>query len=476
MAEQALVFGNAQESGDSALAGASPLAVNVLVDGKGAARRRPGLTAYGAVLSDAVDPTGLIGLHVTAGDEMFAVGTNRHCYRLQAALTTDLSSTLPERLAGLTRPIFAENEVVVLVAGGDEIQKLDLTTFTSTRLNATSSDVPPKATHVIAHAQRILANDLTSTATSGRLRYSKTGQVDYDEWPGRYVLTAESKPDPVQAVGENINEVWAWGASTTQLFVPDASSVYAPSKTLKSGLSAPYSTIAVDDNFAWLDRYKRFVLSDGRSVTDISQPIARTLDAITTWDDCFGYRVNVDQFDCLVWTFPTDGRSFCYQLTGGWSQWQGRQGSNRITFPVTAHVFRESDSTDVVGLADGRVCKLATSASTDLGDPIEADVMTGYISRGTNAVKACVAVRLVLQRGETSSTTDEPIALLSWRDDGGAFEDPIPVGLGVAGEKEVVVELRSLGVYRRRQWRLTFTGSEEWVLAGATEEFTVGGN
>lgn len=464
MADGALPFGNTQESGNQELAGAPPVAINVLVDGRGAVRRRPGLVAYDEAPTASIDPLGIKGLHVTTRDTLLAVGGGRHLFQLAGGAYVDRSaSSLTETILGTGRPVFAENEVAVIVAGGDLLQKIDLATLASTRLGAASTDAPPASTHVIAHNQRLLANDI---AQPTRVVYSRTGQVDYDEWPDRYILTAEAKPDPVRAVYENINEVWAFGVTTTQLYVPDPSSVYAPSKTLRRGIGAPYSVIEADEQFAWLDQRKRFILSDGRSQTDISAPIARTLDGITTWDDCFGYRWVADQFDCLVWTFPTDGRSFCFQLGGGWSQWHGRSGSNWTLFPVSAHFARESDGVDVVGLTDGRVCQLSATANTDLGDPIVAEVTTGYQNRGTDAMKECLGIYLTIK------PADGLTCFLSWRDDDGPFEDPIPVEIE-AGDKTVTVEVTSLGSYRRREWKLTFSGGDEWVLAGATERFNV---
>lgn len=475
MAEAKIIFGNNQESGQQELAGASPIAINVLSDGKGAVRRRPGLATYDQAPSAVVDSTGINGLHVTAADTVLVSAESRKLYRIVASTAYGLSTTPAEEVAGGERPVFAENEVAVLVAGGDEIQKIDLTTFVSSQLKLTSTDAPPKATHVAANSSRFLANDLTSASTAGQLRYSKTGQVDYDEWPGRYLFTAEARPDPVRAIGENINEVWAWGTTTTQLFVPDASSVYAPSKTLSYGIGAPYSVIAVDQQFAWLDQRKRFMLSDGRSDQDLSQPIARTLRDITTFADCYGFRYANDQFDCIVFKLPSDGRTFCYQLGGGWSQWQGRSGSNWTAFPVTAHAHRPSDNTDVVGLEDGRVCQLTTAANDDLGEPIVADVTTGFINHDTDAIKTSKGLHLTLKRGPSASGDSEEM-LISWRDDLGPFCDPIAIDLGSVTDREPVVHLWSLGTYRKRQYRLTSSGTSEWVLAGATETFEVGAN
>jgi hypothetical protein len=71
-----------------------------------------------------------------------------------------------------------------------------------------------------------------------------------------------------------------------------------------------------------------------------------------------------------------------------------------------------------------------------------------------------------------ASATTEPVASLQWRDDEGPWQAPIKVSLGKSGDRETVVDLRGLGVYRTRSWRFSFHGTaQDLVLARATEEF-----
>ena len=81
-----------QQSGWSMRASGSPMAVNVVIDGRGAVRRRPGITAYENYPTNAelgtpvilgnVGGTPIVGLWVTLKDELYAVDsqTTRHIY------------------------------------------------------------------------------------------------------------------------------------------------------------------------------------------------------------------------------------------------------------------------------------------------------------------------------------------------------------------------------------------------------------
>ncbi len=472
-------FANSQESGWDELGGASPSAMNVIVDGKGVVRKRPGIVASPLATSDVIDASGLDGIYVTNGGTVFVVGGGggeRPIYRVTASAAGALSGGVsPYGLRGSDRPVFAETEMLVVIAGGREIQKIDLALMTSDRLGGT----PPIASHVVANNLRLLANDIQVDKTKVRYSDVAIGETTYagnEDWALAGVgtsgyFTAEANPDAVVALGQTTGEVVVWGQTTSQVFAPDADLIYAPISTLELGMGAAYSAIKVDNDFMWLDPKRRFVKSDLRSFNVISAPIQKTLDSITTIDDCFGYRVTQGPLDAVVWTFPTDGRSFCFQLGAGWSQWMGWDGNwsrfivNGLTQPLT-------QTNPLVCTTTGKVAELSLDAATDLGESVNAYITTGYLNRDTEQWKHCLKIRLAFRRGNTSSTPG-PQAFVRWRDRPGAWEGLLPIDLGSSGDTEIVVEFPALGMYRRRQWMFEFTGSSALALVSATEEFEV---
>jgi hypothetical protein len=467
-----------QESGREQLAGASPTAVNVIVDGKGAVRRRPGIATYSGAPSSAVDSSGIRGLYLTAGGELFAVGavtgSSARIYRVTAGGASSLSEGPSALLNGAQRPIFAETEALLVFATGGDLQKVDLVTFSSARLGGS----PPVATHVIANNSRLLANNAESL---NRINYSDQASgssiTGHETWDGSLTsgfFPADARPDTVVALHENTNEVFAFGTTNVQAFAPDPSITYASVTTREYGCSAPYSVIKVDQRFAWLDHQRRIVVSDGRGIEIVSAPIQQTLHDMTTATDAFGYRVFHGPVDCLVWTFPTDGRTFAYQIGGGWAEWLSwNDGTNNWQpFPVTAHTIRPDTGQNLVGTSAGKIGVLKSSAQDDLGTLINAHVTTGFVDRENSRRKWCKHVKLVLKRGFATSST-APVGFLQYRDDYGAWQDMIPVSFGGSGDHVAEVPIDSLGIYRRRQWRFTFSGSEEFVLAEATEDYDV---
>lgn len=487
MATKPIPFANLQASGHEELAGAAPQSMNVVTDDAGCVTFRPGIstTTWGA--GGIVHAGGLAGLYMaTSNRGVFAIGATgaeRPIYKVDRGAVTLLGGGIsPAGVRGTLRPTFAETELLLVIAGGADIEKVVFGGPGVPAVAARLGGAPPLASHVIANNTRLLANDVQVDRT--KVRYSDTALGDtsyagHEIWSLGGVgtsgyFTAEAKPDDVVGLFENTNTVFVFGRSTVQVYMPDPAFIYAPATTLEVGMSAPYSAIKVDGSFAWLDDKRRFVQSDGRGFSVISDPIQRSLETITTIDDAFGYRVSVGYVDAMCWTFPTDGRTFCLQKGKGWGQWSSwnETVNNWGVVDIGAHALDPVDGTNVIATRSGRLGELSLDVSTDLGARINASVTTGFINRETDARKECRCVRLSLRRG-SFGTSPGPQAWLRWRDQPGGWTGEIPIDLGSSGDRETVLSFYSLGTYRRRQWQFEFSGTEALTFVDATEEFNV---
>lgn len=479
-----------QASGMEELAGASPLASNVIVDRRGAVRRRPGIVTHSLGPAGALNSDGIHGLFATSSGEVFALGGEvpggtMGLYRLLAGAYENLLVDPEAAFTAADRPTWAETEgMVVFTTGGRVMQRILL----SDRSVVPLPGLPPRATHVCCHNSRLLAND-TSRGNTTKVWY--TGQslgdvtAGQEQWGAQNTLaygksgyvTAEARSDPVVAVAENSSQVFVFGSTSLQVYSTDASLVYSSASVREFGCAAPYSVIKDDQSFAWLDDKRRFVSTDGRQVSILSDVIKGTLDDMSRVDDCFGYRVMVGHADMLVWTFPTAGVTLAYQRGGGWSTWTSwdETGSGYAPMSITAHTIVPGTNENLVGTSAGRIGELSLSAQTDFGTVIPAVIRTGHLDRDVDLRKACHAVRLTMRRGQTASTTEPKIAV-RYRDEDDVWSNPIHVGLGLTGDRHIVKEIRSLGTYRRRQWEFSFHGTDELVLASATEEYDILGN
>lgn len=459
-----------QRSGLASLSGGSPVAHNVVADRLGAVMRRPGLKAYSGAVDEVIDEDGISALTSTPDGKLWVVPSSTptaSIYRVTSGGSRDIT-TPPTRMRAEKRVTLTKTEALIVLAAGSRIHKVTLATETADFLGGG----PPEATHVIAHGGRLLVNhkgfqsriDYSGIATGG----ATAGHEDWSSGLGAGgFFSAEARPDKVVALQENTNEVFAFGETSTQVFVPSPSFVYQPGATREYGCAAPYGIINRDQAFAWMDHKRRIVVTDGRKYEVISDDIQKTLDELSRVDDCFGYRVRLGYVDALVWTFPTDGRTFVWQ-EGLWGQWSG-EGLSK--FRVTAHHQRPNDGVNIVGDENGYISELDLETATDRGDPIPAEIITGFQNHDTDATKMCRNVRLAFERGK--ATGDAPEVFLYYRDVPGSWGAPLQISLGSVGDREIVVPLGPLGTYRRRDWRIVFTGTEQFKLVGAWEDFEV---
>jgi hypothetical protein len=483
MPEGLISFGPNLESSYDELGGSSPSAINVVLDKNGVVYKRPGITTYDVAPNSVVDSTGIYGLYATNDSQLFAVGgtpLSRKIYKIANGSASNLSSSPNTTLLGNSRPTFTETEVFFILTGGANIQKVRLDNNVSSRLGGS----PPLSSHVLANSSRLLANDVTIDRTKVRFSGISQGTVDtsgHEQWDNTGIaedggfFTAEARPDDVIAVHENTNEIFVWGVDNVQIFTPDATNIFSPSATREFGCLAPYSIIKKDQEFFWFDQHRRFVYSDGRTFQNIDQPIKKQLDSLDTVNDCFGYRVLLGHIDCFVWCFPTAGSTFVYQVGGGWSTWNGwdLSQSNFKVFQVLSHTLRRDGGVNVVGTVDGRIGKLSQSAYSDLGELVVARADSGFLDRGSNNDKLCRRITVTGRRGENSS---EPLGRLEYRNDTGPWNGPIFIDFGSTGDYHVTKHIHSLGTYKRRQWRFSFSDSANLALINVKETFDILGS
>lgn len=521
----AIPFGPLLETSGEEISGAAPEAYNVIVDRRGALRKRPGIAAYtGVAPSTAVDAAGVLGLYLTeqrvahtsgsptvSGTHpgvLYAVGATvnasggghnagRNVFRIVGGSATLVGTgaanedrlATPAAIASTRypRPTFAETEALLIIAGGAEIGKIDIRPETFSAPNFTTNGdyhemsflggCPPLASHVFTNSSRICANDTQLDQTKVRYSDITQGIVDFtahESWdpsPGAAgFFTAEARADSVLACAENTNDIFLFGRTSLQLFAPDGNTTFAPSVTREVGCLAPYSPVKVDDRFCWLDHLTRFVISDGRQWEDVGQPIQGTLDALTNPSDCYGYRFSDSFADCVVFRFEADQETLVYQAGVGWARWAGHDAaSDTFTmFPVLSHLLRPDGGLNVVGLEDGTICTLSLANETDLGEAIVAYVSTGFLDRDSDLLKETVAVYLSFKR--TQALSEGVVCFLDYRDTLGSDWQTLTVELGVDdGDMNPVIMLPALGTYRRRQWRFRFPDSAGLYLVRASE-------
>lgn len=469
--ESALDFGAGQSSLEE-LSGAAPIFWNMLADAGGAVRQRPGLRAWGDFAAAVPNASPIIGMF------------NWRTFLIYVCLDRTIwawygpgdvrplsDATAATQLDGSLRPVFAYDYQRVVITGGGAPQKWEAVGF-SARLGGS----PPTSTHIAYADQRLVVAIYDNT---GRIQWTPPGVGNHEIWTTAGVNSggfaeAEAAPDPTLACFVNTNEVFVFGTQTLQVFNPDAIDDFSVASTLSIGCGARYSIIDTDSSFAWLDERHRFVTSSGRDFQAISTPaMAKSIAALATVTDCWGFRARISSFDLLVWVFPTEGRTIWFDReTQKWGEWKSWTGSTFEAWVGQSYYYWADRNVHLVGMSDGTIVEMTFSAFTDMALPIKAISRTGFRDAGSGSRKLCQRLQLQMIRNPFADDGATPIAEVRYRSDLGTFGSPVNYPLGP--DYAPTVTKYGVGMYRERQYELAFENNAAFVLTGAREQLVMG--
>jgi hypothetical protein len=390
--------------------------------------------------------------------------------------------TLVTQLDGsATQVVFAEDTQRLIMAGGGELQIWTGNTASlSTRISATTVGVnepPLSATHVVSLANYLVANQAALPSTNNRIYWSGLGDSNHTTWSPLNFNTADADADPIVALGGQLREVVAFGTKTTQVFGigVDPTLPFSSSAAISLGCSAAYSVIKRDNDFALLDDSRRFVTTDGRSHNVISDDIVamvRDPAIFPTVSDCLGFRYQDAYWDLLCWVFPAAQRGFAYdQKRQAWFQLRGWNGVDDYA-GIRINCFAAWPNGNLRIVGDPLYENLWTldpKTFTDQGPALTllAERTTDRLDHEFPGRKRCAKVRFYVKRGQ--STTTPPLLDVAVRDDDGPWSSFSTISLGVQGDYVSFKDWFPGGIYRRRQYRVRYSGGVDMAISSAVE-------
>ena len=461
-------FNKSESPSVEELAGGLPVQTNVIVDAAGAIRVRPGISAWSGFPSTIPNASPIRQIALWNGYVLY-VTDDRKLWSVAAGAATALSdATVATQLDGGLRPVIVSTRTRAIVAGGGKPQKWE-----GAGLSARLGGSPPAMSHVTAISQRIVGN---ASDASGLIYCSDLGDTGAETWQtGLNFMEAETKQDPCIGLYANTNELVALGTETIQMFAPDPSITFSTSRTMEVGWGPAHSYIKLDEKFMGLDIMDRVIVSTGRAFEPVSTPmIGKQLGQMTTVSDCWGMRYKFHNYDFGLLNFPTDGRCFVFEtLSQNWGEWRSKDTvhGGLTGLAITASYYDAASRTTLVGLSTGQIAKLDPEATTDLGVPITSILTSTFEDHQTSRAKKCNAVFVSFRRGILADQTSAVIEL-SYRDDTGPFGEPYRLDVGDGNDVDPVVRIRTLGTYRKRQWRIT-SDSVALSFVSLQEDFTV---
>jgi len=444
--------------------GVAPVVKNLHINDAGGNVDRPGLSVFVDIGSVVI-----IGLYYfTIPDVLVAVTQDRQIFKItEAGVITQINDT---DLEGTSRITFAEDGTFLTITGGGSPKRWN-------GITALTEDMPgnPPDTEFIIYNDgfwSLLLIDDQEIRIAGPTAATRAVFSTADFYQ------AEADPDKALALATILDEVYIFGEQSTEVFknFGDSSTPYQPTFLIPSGTSARYSVVEADNTLFFLDEDKRIMQLQGRTPVQVSGPFDKVIQGFDTVDDCWATRIDVLGNYWLAFSFPTEERTLVYDYKiQSWSEWDAFEFSLSDRFRMNAHA-QVWKGVDYVGdYLNGNIYKLTFDSKVDAANPLRRQRTTGHIDHGTATIKRNNYYDFYFKRGEgTLGLTQNPRAVIRFRDDGGGFSEPKELDLGLVGGVQKPLRLHNCGLYRTRQIDIQMTDPFEFRLLKIMENVDVG--
>lgn len=433
---------------------------NLIMNEAGSNIDRPALSLFATVEARKV-----IGMHFWKQEDIlvFVTDDRRIWTVTEAGVTAEITGAAV--LGGTERVSFAEDGILLALAGGGAPQS-----WAGTGTCAVMGGAPPNTKSIVYLDGYWIA----ATIDDQIIQWAGPTAVTRATWSAGNFFSAEAYPDNVSALHVLFRELWSLGDESIEVYQNLGTSTVPFQRVFAfdRGIGATFSVIQADNTLWFFDSERRFIRMNGKTPEIISGPISRTLKAMTTVSDCWGARIDIDGYFLLLWSFPTEEKTYVYDyLNKRWYRWYTYHDTNEVHFAVGAHAFAKTWNKHYVGGAySGIVSELSRSFKTDNADPLRRVRRTGWIDHGTGTRKRSNGYRFSVKRGLGTPGETEPLFEFRFNDDGEGWCDPIEVGLGFPGEPTSHIFVPIRGIYRKRQFEVTCSAAVEFMLTKAEED------
>lgn len=434
--------------------------LNIHIDDSNCNVDRPAFSSFATIGSFPV-----IGLAFFNSKLVAVTSNDRKIWQIDSAgAVTDITGTA---LAGSARPVFADDGGFLAIAGGAAPRTWDGSGDT-----AIMAGSPPNCSHMsyldgywITHLLADQEFRLAGPTAGTRLTWSS---ADF--------FQAEGLPDNVTSQAVLIRELYAFGSNSIEIFQNFGDSDAPFQRTFfidDSGTEAPYSVVKADNTLFYFDSVRRrFIQIQSRTPVDIGTPYDRTVKGFTTVTDCWGTKIDIEGLYLIVWTFPTEERTFVYDYKKKeWCEWNGFRSAMSNRLRIHSHCYAPAWNKHFVGdPLTGTVWQLSREFKTDGDDVLRRLRRTGIIDHGTGHRKRNNVYEFDVKRGLGASGEAEPVMQVRFKDDDKDWSEPRYLGLGSTGERSGVVRLYRTGIYRKRQIEISMTDNAEFLLKSINED------
>lgn len=306
-------------------------------------------------------------------------------------------------------------------------------------------------------------------------------------WNALDFTTCAVSSDNLVALALSHEELWCIGTNSIEVYYNAANASGFPyalrtGLSLLSGTVAPFSIIEYNNNIYFLDDKATFVVAgnsdfirdnnSGYQVDKISTPLlTEALQSYTNLADCIGTWYNDRGHIMLSWTFPTDMKTWVYDLTT--SQWHEHSYfstySSAQEHSLNQFVSRLSTFTLCSGVRDNKLYLMGAQYKDDAGINIRRKRTTPFIYTRDDLTKMVTIYSLYLKVGlidipNSGEYIDPQIGLRYSPTGGHTWSSTLWRSTGKIGEDINLISWHSIGG-TSRQWVFELTTSDPVSLA-----------
>ena len=437
------------------------------VDEMGSLNKRAGLVSYLDLDTDKP----IDGLYWWKEKQYLLAVSNGVVYKItgnDVPVKTQVSVPSSCFIKAGTRVSFCTNGETVFMASGDTGTSHDLFSYQDggnvTAL--TDEDIPTGITHLAYLDGYIIAN----MGDTGEWRFSEVD--DPTNWSSLNFYTAEGAPDDISSLFVNQRLLYLVGNDSIELWYNDGVSPFSRhgEAIVSFGSDCPYASCIADNALFFFASNRRMIRLDALTPQLVSSPFDRIFDKINTVRDAMLDRAVFDGREFLVLTFPTESKTFVYDLMQKkWSRWSyyNKDSGDRSRYRGNCYSYAEGWNKHIVGDYElGILYTSSADAYDDNTNPISTMRRTAFLSHGTLKQKRARKMSFVVKSGVGNSNFNVPLY--------SAFNSTTDYVETDVSVRDSVGESGGYAVYSLEFWH--YSNTSFGVAVGVTNDLLSGGD
>lgn len=291
---------------------------------------------------------------------------------------------------------------------------------------------------------------------------------DFTVYDSLDFATAEGNPDNLLSIESNNRQFILFGEDSTELWDNTGRAGMPfernPNGYVECGCGAAYSTCSADNTVYWIDQDRLARRLEGNVARRISyEGVEQRWQDYSTIEDAYGYSYVFDGHTFVVFTFPTAGATWVYDINT--QEWHERQSYGEDHWRAR-WVIKCYGKTLVGDTTSGAIGEIHSTTYSEWGTTLLREATSGAIVDDKRWVHHD-RLELDLDVGNVplSGQGSAPEIMLDVSDDGGVtFRAKSNRSLGLTGDYTKQVHWDRLGRSRERVYRYRVTDPIPFVV------------